>query len=92
MYRYSPEQLHPLCDQIDRDDWFPEAQFRSLQIGLLGTSVPGQYGGQGLGFIEQCLITEALSYWNASFGAAWMGSESICLYSIVRNAEDVLKA
>ncbi len=93
VYRYSRERLHPLCDRMDRDDWFPEAQFRSLhEIGLLGTSVPGQYGGQGLGFIEQCLITEALSYWNASFGAAWMGSESVCLHNIVRNADDALKA
>ena len=93
VYRYSRERLHPLCDRMDRDDWFPEAQFRSLhEIGLLGTSVPGQYGGQGLGFIEQCLITEALSYWNASFGAAWMGSESVCLHNVVRNADDALKA
>lgn len=93
VYRYSREQLHPLCDRMDRDDWFPEAQYRSLdEMGLLGTSVPEQYGGQGLGFIEQCLITEALSYWNASFGAAWMGSESICLHNIVRNADEALKA
>ena len=93
VYRYSREQLHPLCDRMDRDDWFPEAQYRSLdEMGLLGTSVPEQYGGQGLGFIEQCLITEALSYWNASFGAAWMGSESVCLHNIVRNADDALKA
>ena len=93
VYRYSREQLHPLCDRMDRDDWFPEAQYRSLdEIGLLGTSVPEQYGGQGLGFIEQCLVTEALSYWNASFGAAWMGSESVCLHNIVRNADDALKA
>ena len=93
VYRYSREQLHPLCERMDRDDWFPEDQYRSLdEIGLLGTSVPEQYGGQGLGFIEQCLITEALSYWNASFGAAWMGSESVCLHNIVRNADDALKA
>ena len=93
VYRYGREQLHPLCDRMDRDDWFPEAQFRSLhEMGLLGTSVPEQYGGQGLGFIEQCLVTEALSYWNSSFGAAWMGSESICLHNIVRNADDSLKA
>ena len=93
VYRYGREQLHPLCDRMDRDDWFPEAQYRALhEIGLLGTSVPERYGGQGLGFIEQCLITEALSYWNASFGAAWMGSESICLHNLVRNADDALKA
>ena len=92
VYRYSRDKLHALCDRMDRDDWFPEERFRALhEIGLLGTSVPERYGGQGLGFIEQCLITEAMSYWNASFGAGWMGSESICLHNLVRNADDALK-
>ena len=93
VYRYSHNRLHALCDRMDKDDWFPEAQFRALhEIGLLGTSVPERYGGQGLGFIEQCLITEAMSHWNASLGAAWMGSESICLHNLVRNADDAQKA
>ena len=92
VYRYSRDKLHALSDRMDRDDWFPEAQFRGLhEIGLLGTSVPERYGGQGLGFLEQCLITEAMSYWNPSLGAAWMGSESICLHNIVRNGDDALK-
>ncbi len=92
VYRYSRDRLHGLADRMDRDDWFPETQFRALhEIGLLGTSVPEQYGGQGLGFLEQCLITEAMSYWNPSLGAAWMGSESICLHNIVRNGDDALK-
>ena len=92
VYRYSRDKLHGLADRMDRDDWFPEAQFRGLhEIGLLGTSVPERYGGQGLGFLEQCLITEAMSYWNPSLGAAWMGSESICLHNIVRNGDDALK-
>lgn len=93
VYRYSRDELHRLCERMDRDDWFPEEQFRSLsQLGLLGTSVPQQYGGQALGFVEQCLITEAMSYWNPSLGSAWMGSESICLHNIVRNASEELKA
>ena len=92
VYRYSRDKLYALADRMDRDDWFPEAEFRGLhEIGLLGTSVPERFGGQGLGFLDQCLITEALSYWNASFGAAWMGSESVCLHNIVRNADDALR-
>ena len=93
VYRYSREELHQLCGRMDREDWFPEEQFRSLsELGLLGTSVPEEYGGQGFGFLEQCLITEAMSYWNPSLGSAWMGSESICLHNIVRNASDDLKS
>ncbi len=93
VYRYSREELFSLCARMDKEDWFPEEQFRSLHnVGLLGTSVPEQYGGQNFGFIEQCLITEAMSYWNASMGSSWMGSESVCLHNLVRNSDDELKA
>ena len=92
VYRFSRTELYPLADRMDRDDWFPESRFRSLhEVGLLGTSVPEAYGGQDLGFLDQCVITEAMSYWNPAFGAAWMGTESVCLHNIVRNASEHLK-
>ncbi|MFK7957548.1 MAG: acyl-CoA dehydrogenase family protein [Lysobacterales bacterium] len=92
VYRFSREELHPLCARMDRDDWFPEERFRSLhEVGLLGTSVPENYGGQGYGYLEQCLITEAMSYWNPTFGAGWLGTENVCAHNLVRNASDELK-
>ncbi|MGI9234284.1 MAG: acyl-CoA dehydrogenase family protein [Woeseiaceae bacterium] len=93
VYRFSREELHPLCARMDLEDWFPEERFRSLhEVGLLGTSVPEAYGGQGLGFLEQCFIAEAMSYWNPTLGAGWLGTDSICAHNIVRNASDKLKA
>jgi isovaleryl-CoA dehydrogenase len=92
VYRYSREELHPLCERMDREDWFPEEKFRALhEVGLMGTSVPEEYGGQGLSFIDQCLIAEAMSYWNPTFGAGWLGTDSICAHNIVRNASDTVK-
>ncbi|MBT8078221.1 MAG: acyl-CoA dehydrogenase family protein [Gammaproteobacteria bacterium] len=92
VYRFSREELHPLSARMDREDWFPEERFRSLhEVGLLGTSIPGDYGGQGLGFLEQCFIAESMSYWNPTFGAGWLGTDSICAHNIVRNASDELK-
>lgn len=92
VYRFSREELHPLSARMDREDWFPEECFRSLhEVGLLGTSISGEYGGQGLGFLEQCFIAEAMSYWNPTFGAGWLGTDSVCAHNIVRNASDELK-
>ena len=92
VYRYARDELHPLCERMDREDWFPEEQFRGLsEVGLLGTSIPEEYGGQGLGFLEQCFIAEAMSYWNPTFGAGWLGTDSICAHNIVRNASEELK-
>lgn len=92
VYRYSREELHPLCERMDRDDWFPEEQFRALhKVGLLGTSIAEEYGGQGMGFIDQCFIAEAMSYWNPTLGAGWLGTDSICAHNIVRNASESVK-
>ena len=92
VYRFAKQELHALNQPMDRDDWFPEEQFRNLSdIGLLGTSVSTEYGGQGLSFLEQCFIVEALSYWNPSFGAGWLGTESVCVHNVVRNADESLK-
>ena len=55
VYRFSREELHPLNDRMDRDDWFPEDRFRSLaDLGLLGLTVSEDFGGQGLDFLVQC--------------------------------------
>ena len=79
VYRFSREELHPLNARMDKEDWFPEERFRSLhEVGLLGTSVPEEFGGQGLSYLEQCFIVEAMSYWSPSFGAGWMGTENVC--------------
>ncbi len=92
VYRYSRDELHPLCKRMDRDDWFPEEEFRALhKVGLLGTSISEEYGGQGMGFIDQCFIAEAMSYWNPTLGAGWLGTDSICAHNIVRNASEAVK-
>jgi isovaleryl-CoA dehydrogenase len=92
VYRYSREELHPLMDRMDRDDWFPEERFRSLhEVGLLGLTVPGEYDGQGLDFLAQCFAGEAMAYWNHIFCAAWLSSENICIDNIVRNGNDEQK-
>ena len=88
VYRFSREELHPLNDRMDRDDWFPEECFRSLaDVGLLGLTVPEEYGGQGLDFLAQCVAAEAMAYWSHSFCAAWLSSENICVHNIVRNGD-----
>ncbi len=92
VYRYSRDELHPLCERMDKEDWFPEQEFRALcEVGLLGTSISEEYGGQGMGFIDQCFIAEAMSYWNPTLGAGWLGTDSICAHNIVRNASDAVK-
>ena len=84
--RYSRDELLPLAERMDLDDWFPEEQMRSLAgVGLLATTAAEEDGGQGLDFLGQCIVAEAMAYWNHAFTASWMSSENVCLHNIVRN-------
>lgn len=85
-YRVAQNKLHPLSEQMDRDDWFPDTAYRELhQHGLLGITVPARYGGAELDVLAQCFVLEAISYWNHSFCSSYMTSENLCINNLVRN-------
>ncbi len=88
-YRYAREELYELCVKMDQEDWFPEDEFRALgKQGLLGTTVPEEYGGAGMDVLAQCFICEAIAYWNHTFSASLLASENLCINNLVRNASE----
>ncbi len=88
-YRYARDELYELSVKMDDEDWFPEAEFRALaEQGLLGVTIPDEYGGAGLDVLAQCFISEAVAYWNHSITASMMGSDNLCADNIVRNANE----
>ena len=86
-YRYGRDELYDLAPRMDKEDWFPEEQFRAMgQQGLLGTTIPTEYGGAGLDVLAQCFICEAVSYWNHALAASLLASDNLCVHNLVRNA------
>ena len=54
--------LRPRAAEWDERAEFPEDQFRLLRdAGLTALTVPVEYGGQGLGTFEACLVLEELA-------------------------------
>lgn len=91
-FRYAREELHPLCERMDTEDWFPEDAFRALAgHGLLGTTVSEEFGGPALDILAQCLICEALSYWNHTVAASFLASDNLCLHNLTHNANAAQK-
>ena len=92
-YRYSREELYPLCGKMDDEEWFPEDAFRTLgDQGLLGVTIPEEYGGSGLDVLAQCFICEAVAYWNHSLSASLLASDNLCVHNLVKNASALQKA
>jgi acyl-CoA dehydrogenase len=61
--RFTREQIIPVAAQCDRDSRFPMNVFeRAWEIGLVNATCPAEYGGPGMGELENSLITEELGY------------------------------
>ncbi|HMK77684.1 MAG TPA: acyl-CoA dehydrogenase family protein [Thermodesulfobacteriota bacterium] len=60
--RFSKEVIIPVASKHDRDGTFPlDIMEKAHQEGFFTPLVPKKYGGQGLGLLDTCIISEELS-------------------------------
>jgi acyl-CoA dehydrogenase len=61
--RFARERVLPVAAECDRDARFPKPVFEEAhRIGLINPTVPEEYGGAGMGELENALIAEQLAY------------------------------
>jgi acyl-CoA dehydrogenase len=60
--RFSKEVILPVAAQHDRDGTFPlDVMKKAHQEGYFTPLVPKKYGGQGLGVLDTCILSEELA-------------------------------
>jgi isovaleryl-CoA dehydrogenase len=90
--RFAREQLYPLAERMDRDEWWPEgAMARVGETGYCGLPVPETYGGAGMDLFTSGLVLQAFSRWNHAFALSWVAHDNLCLYNLYRNADETLR-
>ncbi len=61
--RFTKERIIPVAAECDRESKFPMDVFKAAhEIGLVNPCIPEEYGGAGMGELENALITEQLAY------------------------------
>ncbi|MFO0612086.1 MAG: acyl-CoA dehydrogenase family protein [Polyangiaceae bacterium] len=61
--RFSRERILPVAAECDRESKFPMDVFKAAwEIGLVNPGVPEEYGGAGMGELENAMITEQMAY------------------------------
>lgn len=87
--RYFMERLHPLQAKMDDEEWWPADEFKALaEMGLLGLTIPEEYGGQGLSYLAAGMLGEAMAYANPAFAFSWTSHDNLCLDALYRNGTD----
>ncbi len=87
--RFAREQLYPLSERMDREEWWPGDVFARIgETGYFGIPVPESLGGAGMDLFTSGLVLQAFSRWNHALALSWVAHENLCLYNIFRNAND----
>ena len=61
--RFAKEQIIPIASEYDAKEEVPWQVVEKLhEVGLLNTIIPEDYGGLGLGMLEEVIIGEELAY------------------------------
>ena len=83
---FAAEHIAPLAAEIDEHNRFPiELWPKFGDLGLLGVTVPEEYGGAGLGYLEHCIAVEEISRASASVGLSYAAHSNLCVNQIALN-------
>jgi isovaleryl-CoA dehydrogenase len=87
--RFADEAIASRAAEIDRSNEFPQELWAELGgMGLLGITIPEQYGGAGMGYLAHLVAMEEISRASASVGLSYGAHSNLCLDNLFRNGSE----
>ena len=85
-------EVEPQALEHDREERFNLALFRQLgELGLLGITVPEEYGGAGMDATAACIVHEELSASDPGFCLAYLAHSMLFVNNFALNANEEQK-
>lgn len=82
-HEFAEREIVTVASHYDRTAEFPWPIFNAaFDVGLINLSVPQEYGGPGLGVLDECIINEELT-WGCPGIAGALGMNSVAALPII---------
>src|SRR5262245_26858584 len=90
--RFARERIAPRAEEIDRSNEFPRDLWPELgEAGLLGITIPVEYGGAALGYLAHIIAMEEISRASGSVGLSYGAHSNLCMNQIALNGDEAQK-
>lgn len=90
--QFATTEVAPYAAEIDVSNEFPNQLWPVLgEMGLLGITVPEEYGGTNMGYLAHMIAMEEISRASASIGLSYGAHSNLCVNQINRNGTEEQK-
>jgi isovaleryl-CoA dehydrogenase len=92
VHRWAQDRVRPLAADLDRLNLFPEKLWPEMgDLGLLGITVPCDYGGAQMGYLAHVIAVEEIARASASVSLSYGAHSNLCVNQIALNGTEAQK-
>jgi len=93
VHRWAQDRVAPMAAEIDKKNEFPAELWREMgDLGLLGITVPEEYGGVDMGYLAHVVAVEEIARASASVSLSYGAHSNLCVNQIRLNGTPAQKA
>ena len=92
VHRWAQDRLGPIAGRVDRESVFPAELWREMgDLGLLGITVPEEFGGTGMGYLAHTVAVEEIARVSPSISLSYGAHSNLCVNQLKLNGTDEQK-
>ncbi|WP_068297036.1 isovaleryl-CoA dehydrogenase [Pararhodobacter sp. CCB-MM2] len=93
VHRWAQDRVKPIAAEVDKSNQFPNELWPEMgELGLLGITVPEEFGGAGMGYLAHAVAVEEIARASASVSLSYGAHSNLCVNQIKLNGSPEQKA